>query len=174
MGSLKKFSISVIFVTLLATTLALYFSFWQEPEHNFVPERDFGRTLFARTGIDDVRKFKDGSYIHGLSYYYFKASPVDINRLIQWLGYKKVDKIPSPESQVVEIAVSRAGWQFDWAAAEIYLAYFCNSPDAENNVGSVDLLLISKGAGIYVTQGIPIDANRASNRSDCESMRSKK
>jgi len=174
MGSLNKFCIGVVFFALLATTFALYFSFWQEPEDNFVPERDFGRTLFARTGIGDVRKFKDGSYMHGLNYFYFKASPVDINRLIQWLGYQKVDKIPSPESQVVERAVSRAGWQFDWAAAEIYLAYFCNSPDADNNVSSVDLLLVSKDTSIYVTQGIPSDANRTSKRSDCEPMRSKK
>ena len=168
MGRLKKLCLGGALLGLVVVMSVLLLSSCEEPAYDFAPERDFGRVVFARGGIKNIRKFKDQSYIHGLNYFYFQADPPEVNRLISWLELEKVEKIPSPESQVVEDAVSQAGWKFAWATAQVYLSYWCNPPDAEGRISSVDLLLVSQGEGIYVTQGYrSIGATRTNDPSRC-------
>ena len=162
------FRFSRAFFGLAVVALSLLLSSCEKPQDAFAVEREFAGALVFRGGIKNVRKFKDDTYMHGLSYYYFQAEPPEISRLITWLNLQKGDRMPEQLSNLATSAAARNGWKFAWATAQVYLAHYCTPLNADGTYSRTEVLLVSNGEGLYVTRGyLPDGATRIADSSGC-------
>lgn len=172
MGRPKNLWRGAALLELVVIVLMLLWLFPEPPVDQSAAQKNFAGIVLSRKGIDDVRKFKDDTYMHGQSYYYFQADSQAINRLISLLELQKAEKIPAEQTSLVGNAVSRNGWQFSWATSQVYLAYYCNPDEADGLNFNVDMLLVGNGAGIFVTRGyLPPTITRTTDTSKCEPPR---
>jgi hypothetical protein len=168
MGRLRNLGLVGALLGLVGVTLALLLSSCQEPVHERDPQEFFAGIVLSRGGIRDVRVFKDITYMHGLKYFYFQADQPQINRLVSSLDLRKSEEMPEHLPKMAREAASKAGWQFNWTMTQAYLAYYCNPDNVDGTNSSIDMLLVSNGQSIFVTQGyLPANITRTSDPSGC-------
>lgn len=115
------------------------------------PEHRLGALFLSRSNIGDIKMFKDQSYIHGLSYFYFPLPAKDVNQVVRWLGVTERASIRPLLSDKVRAVSTHTDWKFKWADAKIYVAYYCHSFDG--SYSSEDLLVVNDGEAVFVTEG---------------------
>ena len=115
------------------------------------PEQRMGALFLSRSNIDEVKMFKEQSYIHGLSFFYLSLPADDVGRVVTWLKMTERDSIPPLLSNRVISASTSTDWKFKWAHPKIYVAYYCHPFDGTNS--SIDLLLVNNGEAVFVTEG---------------------
>lgn len=115
------------------------------------PEHRMGAVFLSRSDISDIKMFKDQSYIHGLSYFYFRLPAEGVGRVTTWLRMTERGSIPPILSDQVLSAAKATDWKFKWSNPKIYVAYYCHPFDG--SYSSVDLLLVNEGEAVFVTEG---------------------
>jgi hypothetical protein len=115
------------------------------------PEHRLGAVFLSRSDISDIKMFKDQTYIHGLSFFYFRLPAGDVGRVVTWLRMTERGSIPPLLSDQVLSAATTTDWKFKWSNPKIYVASYCHPFDG--SYSNVDLLLVNEGEAVFVTEG---------------------
>lgn len=123
----------------------------KKTQTEITPDMRMAAMLFSRSSVDEVKVFREKTYIHGLSFFYFHLSADDVGRVVTWLKMKERNSIPPLLSDRILAASTGTDWKFKWDEPKIYVTFYCHPFDG--TYWSVDMLLVNNGEAVFVTEG---------------------